>query len=659
MAFRQFHGPLLLGGVLAVIVAVGVGCNAGFVSTFAYQTSDQSKTRDLPGDPRASADSGHRAARLAPKAQSAPSAQTAAATAPLLLAMQRAGSHYERGIQEMGLGNTNQAEWEFDAALETLLNSDLNGGIPPRLIGGSQVSSIPSYLWLSRLAVSPRNSSTEPTAPPDPDEPTQEAPALLSPEDLQAIAKEKPGSATPLPEPDVRKYGFPIVFNEQVRDFIEYFQTRKLGVISRAFERASRYSPMIRQTFQEKGLPEELLNLAFIESAVNPWATSRARAAGIWQFMTSTAKLYGLQVSWWVDERRDPEKSTRAASEYLRNLYRMFDSWPLALAAYNAGEGTVQRAIERQRSRDFWSLRLPKETQLFVPAFMAMTIISKEPERYGFTPPADQPFETETVTLRQPADFRSLARAARTSVERLRELNPELIRWSTPPAAAQYSLRIPAGLRADFLDELAQIPPAQRVGWVSHRVRKGETAPAIAKHYGVSLQAVLDMNGLTKRHTLKPGGTVLVPALSSSAPAKDVEVRDNRAGGERPKTATRHKVKKGETLAQVAQTHGVSVEELRRWNNLSRSAALRPGQTLKVSLVAGPATPTAQSEGSDRTASKSPRPAAIQRHVVKKGDTLSSIARAHKVSADDLRRWNGLTRDASLRPGQELRLGDS
>jgi membrane-bound lytic murein transglycosylase D len=657
MAFRQFHRPLL-GGFLATLMAVAAGCSAGYVPTFAYQTSEQLKTRDLPGDPSASVNNGRRAPQPVPMVKSAPPAQVPVPPSPLLLAMRRAGSYYERGIQEMGLGNTNQAEWEFNAALETLLDSDLNERISPKLMGNLRFPSVPSYVWLSRLTVSPPGPSAEPTAPPDPDEPTQEAPALLGPEDLRAIADEKPGNANLLPEPDVRKYDFPIIFNDQVRAFIEYFQTRKMGVISRAFERASRYSPMIRQTFQAKGLPEELLNLAFIESAVNPWATSRAKAAGIWQFMTSTAKLYGMQVSWWVDERRDPEKSTRAAAEYLRNLYRMFSSWPLALAAYNAGEGTVQRAIDRQRTRDFWSLRLPKETQSFVPAFMAMTIISKEPERYGFAPPVDQPTETETVTLRQPADFRSLAQAARTSVERLRELNPELIRWSTPPAASQYALRIPTGLRADFLEELARIPPAQRVGWVSHRVRKGETAATIAKHYGASLHAVLDMNGLTKRNALKPGGTLLIPTSSAAAPMRTAETRDTRPG-ERPKIAARHKVKKGETLTQVAQAHGVSAEDLRRWNNLSRNAALRPGQNLKLLLVSESAAPTVRPERSGGTASKAPRSPAPQRYVVKKGDTLWDIARAHKVSSDDLRRWNGLTRGASLRPGRELRLGDS
>ena len=657
MGYRRFHG-LLSRGALTILVVIAAGCTVGHVPPLGIQTSDQLKTRHLPGDPSVFAEGGQTssASAAAPKIPLAD--QVSASPPPLFLAMQRAGSYYERGLLEMRRGNTDQAEWEFDAALETLLDPDLNGGLPPRLAASNRLSLVPPHTWLSSPTISPQDPTPDSPLPPNPDEPTQEAPALLGPEDMQAIAKEQAGSTAPVPEPDVKKYDFPIVFNDQVRIFLEYFQTRKWGVITRAFERASRYLPMMRRTFQEKELPEELLNLAFIESAVNPWATSRAKAAGIWQFMTSTGRLYGMNVSWWVDERRDPEKSTRAAAEYLKNLYRMFDSWPLALAAYNAGEGTVQRAIDRQRTRNFWALRLPKETQLFVPAFMAMTIISKEPERYGFSPPPEEPLQTDTVILSQPAGFRSLAQAARTSVEQLRELNPELIRWSTPPDAAQYTLRIPAGLRADFLEELSRIPPAERVGWVSHRVRKGETTHAIARRYGVSLQAVLDMNGLTKRHALKPGGTVLVPALSSAGQGRVGAAKDNRQG-DRPKTLTRHKVKKGETLAQVAELHGVSIADLRRWNGQLGKAGLRPGQTVKVFASAEAVNTTIREEGPGEASSKVRRPSLPQRYVVKKGDTLSSIARAHGVSPDDLRRWNGLSGKAGLRPGQKLRLGES
>jgi membrane-bound lytic murein transglycosylase D len=571
----------------------------------------------------------------------------------MVLAMQRAGSHYERGLQAMRSGNADQAEWEFDAALEVLQDTSVNGPVPTGLLGASRPLASPNYTWLAGSAAGEPRGATNGMAPPDPDEPTLDAPALLDPEDLRALPSA--ADSRSLPDPDVKRYEFPIVFNDQVRTFVHYFQNRKWGVISRAFERASRYQSMMRQVFREKGLPEELINLAFIESAVNPWATSRAKAAGIWQFIPSTGKLYGMHVSWWLDERRDPEKSTRGAAQYLANLYRMFESWPLALAAYNAGEGAVQRAIDRQKTKDFWKLRLPKETQLFVPAFMAMTIISKEPERYGFSPPPPEPFEAETVTLDQPADFRVLARAARTSVERLRELNPALIRWATPPDMPRYAVRIPAGLTADLLEELAQIPPAQRVSWIAHRVKKGETATAIAKRYGVSLKAIADMNGLSKRQAPKVGATLFVPAPSPAAvPAleKAEERKQGEAKAASGKAAGRHVVKKGETLSTIAKVHGVSVEDLRRWNRLVKTAGVKPGESLRVtapgeSAAAVPA----------RTATAAPKKSVAappKRYTVQRGDTLSAIAKAHKISVDDLQRWNSLSKDAPLKPGMNL-----
>jgi membrane-bound lytic murein transglycosylase D len=365
-------------------------------------------------------------------------------------------------------------------------------------------------------------------------------------------------------------------------------------------------------------------------------------------------------VSWWVDERRDPEKATRGAAAYLKKLYGMFGAWDLALAAYNAGEGKVQRAIAQQRTRDYWKLRLPKETQYFVPAFMAMTIISKEPERYGFSPPPDDPFETMTVTLDHPADFRTLAQVAEIPVEHLRELNPALIRWSTPPGGSGYSVRVPTGVKADFLDELARIPPHERVAWIAHRVRKGETAPAIAKRYGANLQALLDMNGLKKRQALKPGGSVLVPASAAFLPNAMAD-----AAVDRPKTKTarvtptRHTVKQGETVTQIARAYGLSPAELQRANGLSQNASLRPGQHLKLpSAVAQERSRAARKNLASSLAGPLSAPSE-RRYVVKRGDTLTEIARVHGVSQDDLRRWNGLSRDALLQPGQTLRIRTS
>ncbi|MBI2002336.1 MAG: LysM peptidoglycan-binding domain-containing protein [candidate division NC10 bacterium] len=648
MGLRQHPGPLAI-LALALLAILAASCTLPGVPPTSLVGSQDPTALNLSTDWNLPAQES--ASPAVPASGSTPVAtpDSPPALSPLALAMQRAGSHYERGLQAMRSGNADQAEWEFDTALETLLDMNLNGQAPTSLLGLARLPAFPATPWLASLAGPSRDPMKEAPELTEPDEPTLDAPALLGPEDLQAVAEAPPEGASPLPEPDAQKHDIPVVFNEQVKIFIQYFQNRKWGVITRAFERASRYLPMMRKIFREKGLPEDLLNLAFIESAVNPRATSRAKAAGIWQFIPSTGRLYGMRSSWWMDERRDPEKSTRAAAEYLKNLHRMFESWPLALAAYNAGEGKLLSAIQRQRTRDFWSLRLPKETQLFVPAFMAMTIIAREPDRYGFTPPPEEPVEADTVLLRHPTDLKLIAQAARTTVEEIRDLNPELVRWATPPDVPRYTLRIPAGRRDEFLAALDRIPPAERITWVRHQIRKGETPASIARRHRVDLQAILEMNGLRKRQALKPGGTLLIPLARAVAVGRT-------SPDEPPAAAQPYTVKKGDTLGKIARAHAVSPEDLRRWNSLPRHAALRPGRTLKILRPAqakAKAAPRSRTPEHSRVGQGAP---AVRRYVVKRGDTLWKIARAHAVSPEDLRRWNSLPRDAALRPGQELQI---
>jgi membrane-bound lytic murein transglycosylase D len=332
----------------------------------------------------------------------------------------------------------------------------------------------------------------------------------------------------------------------------------------------------------------------------------------------------------------------------------MFEDWPLALAAYNAGEGKIQAAIQRQRTRDFWKLRLPRETRLFVPAFMAMTVIAREPERYGFSPPPEAPLDVDSVTLDRPAELKVIARAARMTVEEIRDLNPELIRWATPPHLPRYSLRIPAGRRADFLEALEQVPPDERFTWVRHKIRKGETPAGIARRYGVDLRALLEINGLRKRQALRSGGILLVPpSQAGRVAARAEEIRGSRQAAAGPAARSRYTVKKGDTLTRIARAHGVSLEDLRRWNGLSRDAAIRPGQRLQIASPAEAGSATAWNEAGPHTAQDGP---VLKRYVVKRGDTLWDIARAHAVSLEDLRRWNDLSRDAAIRPGQELEI---
>jgi len=583
---------------LLLAVSLLAGCVNYTAGTIPIRAARPLSVSELPGQGLAG---GKSAAPSSAASHPAPARRShASATSPpspIVLAMVRAGSYYERGIQAMQDGNADQAEWEFDAAFEALLNSNLTGQPSPRLLDGPPpLASLPSA-WLFQISHD-RERDAQTDAAVEPDEPNQDATALLSPEDLRAVAQEADGEAAPVPEPEFRQYDLPVVLNDQVKTFIQYFSSRKWGVVSRAFERARQYQPMMQEIFREKGLPEDLINLAFIESAMNPWATSKAKAAGIWQFIPSTGRLFNMRVGWWLDERRDPEKSTRGAAEYLKKLYQMFQSWPLALAAYNAGEGAIQRAIDRQKTRDFWELRLPKETQLFVPAIMAMTVISRDPSRFGFTVPPPEPRAADTVVLHHPTDLKLIAKAARASVEQIRELNPALIRWATPPDQSRFAVRVPAGLKQAVESELSQIDPARRLTLIRHRVRKGETSAAIAKRHGVSHQALLDMNGLVKRQPLKVGSLVAIPDRATglhTAAAVEAPAARNGSTASASKTprkaASRYTVKSGDTLGGIAKTHKVSVENLRQWNALAKGAPLRPGQHLHTS-------PPAESRGS-------------------------------------------------------------
>lgn len=337
----------------------------------------------------------------------------------------------------------------------------------------------------------------------------EQGPALAQgslPVDLAAIYPVDESSrrigATPPTTTAPRMSDFPIVLNDRVKAALKYLQTHRSDDIAQAFWRARRYAGMMRAIFQDYDLPEELVNLAFVESDVNPRATSQAQAAGIWQFVPSTARTYGMRTTASLDERRDPDKSTRAAAEHLKSLYSRFQAWPLALAAYNAGENAVQRAIKRQHTRNFWQLRLPKETRHFVPKFMAMTIICRDPKRYGFSPPPEDPHDTELLHVSQPTEIRQIAEAAGTTVKHLRELNPELVGPATPSDQPRYALRIP-----------------RRFTWVSHKVQNGETLTTIARRYKVSLQMLREANKLDQSSDPAVGRIILVPAKASPPPA--------------------------------------------------------------------------------------------------------------------------------------------
>ena len=327
---------------------------------------------------------------------------------------------------------------------------------------------------------------------------------------------------------------YPLVMNEHVRHFVDRFTGSRREVIGLWLNRSGRYLGMIREVLRGHDLPEDLAFTAMIESGFNPLAVSHAGAKGLWQFMAGTARRYGLRVDQWVDERFDPEKSTFAAAAYLRDLYRLFGSWPLAQAAYNAGELKVIRAIRATGSTDFWTLArtgfLKRETKEFVPMIQAATVIGREPDRYGFDPGEEAAGEVETVTVPASTDLRRLAKASRLSLESLRALNAELIRGLTPPGAP-YRLKIPAGAGPEILAALA--PPrvvatknVQAVraagGAEIHIVRPRDTVSGIAKHYGVSVSDLVRWNGLERQEQIiRPGDRLRVAGMRATADRRD------------------------------------------------------------------------------------------------------------------------------------------
>jgi membrane-bound lytic murein transglycosylase D len=314
----------------------------------------------------------------------------------------------------------------------------------------------------------------------------------------------------------VQNFDIPIVINAKVEQFIQYFQTIGRNTFSNWLARSEKYIPIMKNLLKENGLPEDLVYLALIESGFNPYAYSRSKASGPWQFIYLTGKRYGLKVNWWVDERRDPEKSTIAAAKYLKDLYDMFACWYLAAAGYNAGEKKIANAMRRYRTRDFWELTkyryLKQETKHYVPQIIAAALIAKDPEPYGFIGiEYQEPLRYEKVEVPPVTDLRLIAKACEISVEELKDLNPELLRWCTPPDNSSYEIKISYGKRELFLNNFETLQPGQRCQFKTHIVKKGDTLFRIARSYRVDVAPILEINRLKRTTPLSTGMNLLIP----------------------------------------------------------------------------------------------------------------------------------------------------
>ncbi|MFL2998182.1 MAG: transglycosylase SLT domain-containing protein [Candidatus Neomarinimicrobiota bacterium] len=371
----------------------------------------------------------------------------------------------------------------------------------------------------------------------------------------------------------------PLVRNKQVDQFINYFQTKGKKQFEIWLKRYAKYENLILPILAEHEMPEELMYLAMIESGLNPKAYSKANASGMWQFIYSTGKQYGLERDWYMDERRDPVKATHAACKYLKDLYKKFDNWNLALAAYNAGEGRVLRASKLHQTYDFWQLHsLPRETRNYIPYFLSAAIIAKSPENYGFEVQTAEPFTYEIVNLEKSADIAVLARVAGLKASVLREYNPEL-RQSATPTIENYPLKLPVGKKGPFLSAWNAIPEDERFApqFIVHRVRYGESLWTISKKYNISIHDLAAVNKIRNKNRVKVGQKLNVPLKGGQTWGN----RDN--GGPPGYTKRIYRVRKGDTLGQIAENFNTRASKIRRWNNMKYgSHIIHPGKKLVI-----------------------------------------------------------------------------
>ena len=389
----------------------------------------------------------------------------------------------------------------------------------------------------------------------------------------------------------------PLVSNDYVEGVLTYLQNKGRGYITTALKRMGIYQGLIYDTLRKEGIPQDLIYLAALESAFNPYALSNQGAKGMWQFMVGTGVLYGLKKDRWVDEREDPVKSTQAAARHLKELYQMFGDWSLAMAAYDSGPLTVQAAVERTGYADYWSLRrlhaLPAETEDYVPIFMATLMIAKDPKAYGFDVQPDPPLSADQVVVSTPTDLRLVAQLIDRPVEELTRLNPSLLRWTTPPNHPQFTLNIPKGTKEQFEQRVAAIPEDKRIWWRAYKVEEGETLSSIAKKLHVSPLALREVNRLDNESALQQGTHLVVPL----APGKESSLARVREGG--PRYAVRYRVRAGDTLEFIADRYDVTPYEIRRWNNL-KTSHLIPGKPLLIYVAGGSRSASGKSHSKGR-----------------------------------------------------------
>jgi membrane-bound lytic murein transglycosylase D len=448
-------------------------------------------------------------------------------------------------------------------------------------------------------------------------------------------------------------FDVPVVFNERVQKACFFYLLNNRKTVENWVRRSSLYLPIIRKMFSDSSLPLDLAYLPLIESGFNVMAYSHAQAAGIWQFIPSTGKHYGLRNSYWVDERRDPLKATSSAISYLKKLFNDFGNWHLALAAYNCGEGGVSRAIKKAGVSDYWQLQLPKETMNYVPLFIASVIIVKNLEHFGFnTIDSAAALRPEIVTINDCIDLAEIARGIQVNKDSLRLMNPHILHWCTPPDISRTRLYIPDGKADTFVTFLSSIPDDKKVKWYRYRVGNGDNLLSIGKKFKVSVEAIRSVNRLNNNRIV--AGKYLfipIPVHGATSLVMDKTKNEKRISSDQNKkpsgTPVQYRVKKGDTIWGIADLFDADVNQIYSWNNLSTENIIKENDIIEIYQSPKTINGTA-------TVSKS----SLQ-YQVAKGDNLFRIAENFEVSVAELKLLNSITSSSVIKVGDLLQIPEN
>lgn len=582
---------------------------------------------------------------------------------PAVAVIDRAQDEYDTGMNALRVGNADGAREHFDRAIQIFQESGL-------VEVNRQVREAFEKMQEDIADLEQESGEAPDSAPdaaPSPTEKLDDITTDISPEKAEEELKNI------APETREISFNIPMVINEKVLGWIEIFKNRRdfRGSFMGGYERYGWYEEMIHRIFEEEGLPTDLIYMAFLESTYKTSAYSRARAKGIWQFMTPTGRQYGLRVDRYVDERSHPEKSTRAAARYMRDLYGTFGDWHLAIAAYNTGAGNIMRAQRRSGKTNYWDLArtsyMRLETKNFVPAILALALMAKDPAKYGFEDLRHNPtLRYDTVSVNGATKLSLIARLAGTDEESVRFLNPHLRLGLTPPYAKEYEVMVPAGTGVQVAQGYEALPESERVTRMAgtHTVRRGETLASIAARYGISVRELTSLNGIRNANRISIGTRLTVPTIPGMSSADDdAEPRGRRRVARGSKYSPYHVIRRGDTLSGISRAYGVSMKNILAWNGLSEKSKLMPGTRIVVG----------------RGASSSPvmRPASVEKpstpaglvsvpgggqappdtagekvtYRVRRGDNLFRIALKYGTTVENLRVWNNLV-------GNGIRAGD-